>query len=71
MQKRGRPLQSERGPKTGFVVLRVNPEERAQIGALASMWGINQSDALRRIVGQAVVLTGVNSGAGPVNQVNR
>lgn len=69
MQKRGRPLQSERGPKTGFVVLRVNPEERAQIGALATMWGINQSDALRRIVSQAVVLTGVSGANNQVNQV--
>lgn len=69
MQKRGRPLQSERGPKTGFIVLRVNQEERAQIGALASMWNVNQSDALRRIVGQAVVLTGVSGANNQVNQV--
>ena len=69
----------KRGPKPrpdarkSFVILRVNDAEKASIDALAASWGVDRSDAARRLWASALLLTGVGSSgaAQHVNQVNR
>ena len=59
---------NKRQPRERFFVLRVNDAERNQVTALARAMQTTPSNALRKLVAQAVQTNVIDTGAGIVRQ---